>query len=139
MKRIAMVGAVALALGACAGEDERAYEPPEELQAYTVTGETENCITVTRIRESRPLDDFHILFFVTGKDVYLSKMKHRCAGLGREKSFMYSTGLTKLCSLDTITVLNSPDAMPLGSCGLGEFQKLEKIPEATAPVEEVAS
>ena len=128
LSQIACV-AGALALAGCATEGNQDREPPEELSKYTVTGETEQCLSLTSIRQSKPLDDYNILFETRGGETYLSRLPTRCSGLGFERAFTYSTSLTKLCSTDIITVIDSTNpSFRRGSCGLGVFEKLEEKP-----------
>ena len=122
-----MAGAFALA--ACATEGNQDREPPEELAKYDVTGETEQCLSLASIKQSKPLDDYNILFETRGNETYLSRLPTRCSGLGFERAFTYSTSLTKLCSTDIITVIDSTNpSFRRGSCGLGVFEKLAEKP-----------
>ncbi len=128
--------AAALVMGPALAEDkdDRPYSTrgatefggplPEALSEYELTGDTERCFQVTRIRSSRPLDDFHILFRLNNGDRYLSRLNHRCSGLKFEGAYSYSTGIARLCHLEIITVLNTTTGTPRGSCGLGRFEKV---------------
>jgi hypothetical protein len=119
-----------LLLAACASTSGENVGPPKELDAYTKTGRTETCLGLASIGETRVLDDEHILFIMRGGNpTYLNKLPRRCNQLGFNRSFSYSTSLTKLCSTDIITVLDTADASPLSSCGLGVFEELEKKAE----------
>lgn len=100
--------------------------PAKLADKYSLTGEKETCFQVTRIRQSRPVDDFHLLFKLTNGDEYLSRLSNRCAGLRMEGAYSYSTGLNKLCHLEIITVLSTSTGTRRGSCGLGVFEKIEK-------------
>ena len=123
--RKALVCLVALGLTACASTQERGErQPPEELARYVATGEFENCISISRIKRSRPLDDYTILFTMRGGTVYVNQLPYRCAQLGFEKRFSYSTFINRLCSTEIITVF-SPTIGPITSCGLGRFERLE--------------
>jgi len=126
MKKFIILIGLAFLLPSCATVPAGDVEPPDELAKYTITEETENCLSLTRIRQSVVLDDQHILFNMRGGDVYLSKLPYRCSRLGFQEAFSYSTSLTKLCNTDIITVISRSDGGPLTSCGLGIFQKLEE-------------
>lgn len=107
-------------------------DPPEELDNYEVTGQTENCLGIGRIRQTRVLDDQHILFIMRGGATYLSKLPHRCARLGFNEAFTYATSLSQLCNTDIITVIDRHGGITASSCGLGIFQELSEItPEPT--------
>ena len=126
IKKIACVLSVLMTAG-CATESDQDREPPEELAKYNVTGETEQCLSLTSIRQSKPLDDYNILFETRGNETYLSRLPTRCSGLGFNRAFTYSTSLTKLCNTDIITVIDSNNpSSRRGSCGLGIFEKLEE-------------
>ncbi len=124
------LGALSTAAWAMAETSER--QPPEELAKYTVTGETESCLSLTSIRQSKPLDDYNILFMTRGGDTYLNQLSSRCSGLGFEKSFTYATSLNKLCNTDIIRVISTGGGgtFTRGSCGLGTFEKVEEKPDA---------
>ena len=125
--------AVAMPFGASAALAESSDAEPEKLAKYERTGETETCLGLSRIRNTDVLDDQHILFFMRGGDVYLSKLPYKCSRLGFEESFTYSTSLTKLCDKDIITVLDTGGGPSIGpSCGLGTFEKLVEKTEDPA-------
>jgi len=126
MKKFIVLIGLAFMLPSCATVPAGDVEPPDELAKYTITEETENCLSLTRIRQSVVLNDQHILFKMRGGDVYLSKLPYRCSRLGFQEAFSYSTSLTKLCNTDIITIISRSGGDPLTSCGLGIFQKLEE-------------
>ena len=99
-------------------------------KGYQLTGDKERCFNVTRIRNSRPLDDFHLLFTLRNGDKYLNRLSNRCSGLKIEGTYTYTTGLAKLCKLEIITVLNTNTGTRRGSCGVGTFEKIEQVASA---------
>ena len=128
MKKLACMMGV-LAIAGCATEGDQDREPPEELADYIATGETQQCLNLSSIKQTKPLDDWNILFEVRGGDTYLSRLPTRCSGLGFNRAFTYATSLTKLCNTDIITVIDSTNpSFRRGSCGLGMFEKLEEKP-----------
>ena len=70
------------------------------------------------------LDDYRILFYMRGQDVYLNQLPRRCSGLGFEKSFSYRSTSGQLCDLDSITVLRGGRISPGMTCGLGKFRPI---------------
>lgn len=106
-------------------------EPPDELSNYEETGDVELCIRLNRIRSTKALDDYTILFRMRGSNpkYYVSKLKHRCPRLKFEDSFSYRTSLNSLCNTDIITVLDTGAGgiRPQASCGLGKFHALKKL------------
>lgn len=86
------------------------------------------CLSLSRIKSTRVLDDQTILFMMRGKPDYKNTLPYRCPGLGFYRSFGYGTGINSICDLDIITVLES--GRRGASCGLGQF--VEYVPEEDA-------
>ena len=86
------------------------------------------CIDLQRIRSTEVIDKQHILFRLTRNDMYVNALSHPCPGLRANQPYMYSTSLSMLCNLDSITVLNQvPFGFTAGaSCGLGTFEPIDK-------------
>lgn len=91
------------------------------LDKYTLTGETENCLKSTRIRDTKILDDSTIVFHLGGGDAYVNRLPHRCGGMYMQDRFSYSTGINRLCNTDAIRSGSK-------TCMLGKFEKIEKKP-----------
>ena len=94
----------------------------------------QDCITVSRIDQTEALDDQNILFRMRGNQVFRNHLPRRCPGLERENRIAYRTSVGRLCSIDTITVL---EQFGVGfrdgfTCRLGEF-----VPLSPAEVEEL--
>ncbi len=100
---------------------------PAKLSGYELTGDVKRCFRSTNIKSSRPLDDFHILFKLRNGDEYLNRLNHRCSGLKIEGAYKYTTGIAQLCHLEIITVISTSTGTPRGSCGLGRFEKIQKV------------
>lgn len=118
-------------LGACvstATEDETT-----EIPGYKRTGETESCLSIARIRELKALDEEHLLV-KTGSDVYVNDLGGRCNGAGRPSTHLqYSTSLTQLCRNEIIDVVDTSTGFTTGSCGIGTYEKLEKVAKDEMP------
>ncbi|MDH3512997.1 MAG: hypothetical protein OER85_19325, partial [Gammaproteobacteria bacterium] len=86
------------------------------------------CIPLRSISTTKVVDDYNILFYMRGNDIYRNQLPHRCPGLRNERAFMYRTSLSQLCDLDIITVLNDYGFgfTPGPSCGLGRFYPITK-------------
>ncbi len=109
------IAALAVALAApLAQAEEQAAEP---------AAEGKRCIPIQRIKSTRVVDNQHIKFELTGGEVLMNTLPHKCPGLSRNDPFMYKTSLSQLCDLDTITVLQHIGGgfMPGATCGLGKF------------------
>jgi hypothetical protein len=91
------------------------------------TGKPVDCIQTTQIRESQVHSDRVIDFRTSGKKWYRNTLPYSCPSLGFEERFAYRTSINRLCSVDVITVLQSPGLSRGASCGLGKFQPIELI------------
>ncbi len=116
-------GSVAFAAGKSAEDDK--YD-------IKSIGEPENCITRSSIRSTDVIDDQTIDFKMRNGDIYRNHLPNKCSGLGFEESFSYKSSTNQLCSVDIIHVLSQTGGRldSRGACGLGKFQKIEKIPKA---------
>lgn len=87
------------------------------------------CISLNRIRRTEVVDDRSILFYASGGRVYLNVLERDCPGLERNDRFMYKVVGSRLCDIDTITVLERFGGnFERGfTCRLGEFNPLSKI------------
>ncbi len=84
----------------------------------------QNCIIVSSIDETDAIDDQNLLFRMRGKKVYRNHLPRKCPGLERENRIAYEARNARLCSIDTITVLEQRFGGGLQggfTCRLGEF------------------
>lgn len=130
MKRMTLILATAVLSGCAAGSSDQPSSNGhgKDLPAARILGESQSCIPLQSIRESRVRDDWTIDFRTDGNRWYRNTLPHRCNGLGFEQAFAYETSLTRLCNVDIITVISSssgPGPINRGSCGLGEFTPVE--------------
>ena len=119
MKRSAILIAAVLPLCACAQDAEST--PATRAPEATVLGEPVNCVLTSRIRNTVVHDDYTIDFHLTGGDIYRNTLPNRCPQLGFEERFAYEANTGNLCSVDTITVIQSGAAGSGPRCGLGQF------------------
>ena len=120
-----------LALAGCATDSERT---PSSQQRWTPQGEAVNCITLTQIRSTHVVDDRTINFVMTGRDrMFRNELPFACSGLGFNRAFRHNSRTTQLCSVNTITVIESGHRDGL-SCGLGRFQPMVPVAAAATPV-----
>jgi hypothetical protein len=82
-----------------------------------------DCIITTTIDRTQAVDDRTILFFMHGKKVYRNYLPRKCPGLERQNRIMYKTRGSRLCDVDTITVLEQWGGRlePGFTCALGNF------------------
>ena len=105
------------------GEDEVAFDRTPE-----------KCIIVSRIDQTDAIDDQNIIFEMRGNQVYRNTLPNKCPGLLRENRIAYETRSSRLCDIDTITVLEDFGVgfRPGFTCRLGQF-----VPLSEAEVEDL--
>ena len=94
----------------------------------------QDCIVVQSIDQTDAVDDQNIIFYMRGNKVYRNHLPRKCPGLERENRVAFETRSSRLCSIDTITVLEDFGVgfRPGFTCRLGEF-----VPMSAAEVEEL--
>ena len=126
MKKLLVVTAVfALSLTTASARDRSVV--PEA----TPDGKPVSCVNLSNIRSTSVHGDSVIDFKMTGGKVFRNTLPMSCPSLGFEERFLYKTSIGQLCSVDIITVLQSPGLSQGPSCGLGQFQPV-KLVKATA-------
>ncbi|RPI63819.1 MAG: hypothetical protein EHM50_01695 [Lysobacterales bacterium] len=112
-----------LAAGSAAGQEDGAFDRTPR-----------DCIVVQSIDDTDAIDDQNIIFRMRGDKVYRNHLPRKCPGLERENRFAYETRSSRLCSIDTITVLEDFGVgfRPGFTCRLGEF-----VPLSPAEIEEL--
>jgi hypothetical protein len=122
---IRMIAGLALAVALGASAPSAAKRPtPVPLEP---TGKTISCVQTNRIRQTDVRDDKTIYFRMIDGKIYRNTLPYSCSGLGFEKSFIYKTSISQLCSVDTITVFRGGSAgIPGPTCGLGAFAEMKK-------------
>jgi hypothetical protein len=91
----------------------------------TPVGDAVSCVQLRSIQSTRVHGDSVIDFHMGGGKVYRNTLPNSCPSLGFEERFSYKTSLSQLCSVDIITVLQSPGLSQGASCGLGKFQPVK--------------
>lgn len=89
----------------------------------------EDCVRASRIRSTQVIDDRNVLFYMRGNLVYRNELPESCPRLAYEGRFLYERRvgqrIGRLCSIDSITVLESFGALPYGAtCRLGKFHPI---------------
>ena len=114
--------AAALVAG-CAPIDREAANQAALAQAQPI-GPAVDCITLSNVSHTRVRGDRVIDFHMRGGTVYRNTLAQSCPGLGFEERFTYRTSIGRLCSVDTITVLQGNGQSQGPTCGLGAFQPI---------------
>ena len=111
-----------VAVPAFAQDGEAAAEETiGEIEAFD--REPVRCIIPSRIDRTEVIDEQTVVFHMRGRDAYVNRLPNACRSLAREKRFSYDLRTNRLCSVDSITVLEWwGTGLNRGmSCGLGEF------------------
>ncbi len=119
-KRNCILAAASLVLSLSPFASAIADEAPEE--------GGERCVNMRNVSRTVVIDDQTILFYMRRGEIYRNYLPHRCSGLAREERFSYSTTITRLFDIDTITVLYNQGVglSSVASCGLGKFYPISK-------------
>jgi hypothetical protein len=129
--RLAAGASVLLAVAGALGQDDDA--------AFDRT--PVDCIIVSNIDQTEAIDNHTIIFEMRGRRVYRNTLPRECPGLERENRIGFETRTSRLCSTDTITVLEDfgfGGGVGVGglrrgfTCRLGEF-----VPMSPADIEEL--
>jgi hypothetical protein len=114
-----------LALAACAPNEGASRQQVELVPA----GEPVNCVQINQIRRTTVQDDRTIDFEMRGGTIFRNTLPTGCPGLGFARAFSYRTSLSRLCSVDTITVVQQGGGPQMGAtCGLGAFVPMKPAP-----------
>ena len=124
MKALFMAAAVAALAAGCAPMDRQAANQAALADARPV-GEPRDCVPLAQISHTRVLSAGVIDFHLRSGEVYRNTLPASCPGLGFEQRFSYKTSLSRLCSVDLITVLYPSGPTQGATCGLGPFQRIE--------------
>jgi hypothetical protein len=124
-----LILASVLAAGSAAFAADRASD--DDKYEIREIGEPESGIMRSSIRSTDVIDDQTIDFKMRNGDIYRNRLPSKCSGLGFEEAFSYKTSTNRLCNVDIIHVLSQTGGRldTRGACGLGKFQKIEKIPK----------
>jgi hypothetical protein len=117
---------IACVLTACTAADAdrpRETRHAARIEAAVPAGPTTDCVELNRIKSTQVLSDRIIDFEMRDGRVLRNVLPGSCPGLAFNEGFSYSTSLSRLCSVDIITVLERAGGLRRGaSCGLGPFQ-----------------
>lgn len=91
-----------------------------------VAGEPVNCIDLRRIQSSRIISDTAILYDAGGV-IYVNRPRSGADQLDRRDTMVTRTMLTRLCDIDTVTMIEPVSGMMSGIVFLGEFVPYRRI------------
>jgi hypothetical protein len=113
-------------LAGCAEEPQT--NPATRAPAAVAVGDEVDCISTNLIANTEVHDDRTIDFVMRGGTIYRNTLPVACSSLGFEERFAYRTTIGRLCSVDTITVLQS-GGINGPTCGLGKFVPVRLVKE----------
>lgn len=89
----------------------------------------EDCVITTRIRNTKIVNDETILFYLGGGKIYQNVLPEECPRLKANGRFAYQVRTTRLCRVDTITVLDRFGGAfrPGFTCRLGWFLPITEL------------
>ena len=118
------MGAKYLVLAALVGCTPMASQETARLapEAQPV-GLPEDCIDTSSIRATQVPNDQTIDFHMRNGAVFRNTLTNHCPGLSAQ-GFAYRSTHSRLCSIDTITVVEAR-GVPGPVCGLSTFQQVE--------------
>jgi hypothetical protein len=123
MRKLLSLTALTLLFGAtaaqAAGPGDGEARLARALQGR-VAGEPVNCIDLYRVRSSRVIDDTAILYDA-GSVIYVNRPRSGAEDLNRWDTLVTRTPSTRLCSVDTVHVVNLPSGALTGIVFLGDF------------------
>lgn len=125
-------------LAGCVSTSAPAAEPAElsskaqeKLAQFEAVDETRSCLPTRRVRNIDVLSEDLFLIKVGANDYYLNKPTGTCEQATRDSSTLrYDIdGVPNLCAGEPINIVSNrsgTSGIVLGSCTLGEFEKVEK-------------
>ncbi|MGZ8359864.1 MAG: hypothetical protein ACXWUX_05035 [Allosphingosinicella sp.] len=121
---VAVTPAAAATPGANEAELERALEG-------RVAGEPVSCIDLHRVRSSRVINDTAILYDA-GSTLYLQRPRSGASSLNRWDTLVTRSYSTRLCSIDTVNIVDTQSGMLTGVVFLDEFVPYRRVSRASA-------
>ena len=120
-----VVAALLIVVPASAQEDEASVEANGEASA---DNGTRTCLSTRRIRHTRIVDDRNVLYFLSGRTVFLNVLRKSCQGLKQVGSFAYASNNGQVCKDDGIALIGGAlGAMrPVPVCWLGIHRQITR-------------
>ncbi|MGZ8346721.1 MAG: hypothetical protein ACXWUP_06375 [Allosphingosinicella sp.] len=132
-KLITMIaGAVLVAVtpAAASTPEENEAELERALEGR-VAGEPGSCIHLHRVRSSRVINDTAILYDA-GSTLYLQRPRSGASSLNRWDTLVTRSYSTRLCSIDTVNIVDTQSGMLTGVVFLDEFVPYRRVSRASA-------
>jgi hypothetical protein len=120
IKAIAGASFLLASIAAAAAVDHEA-DLRQMLGKRVEAGPPVDCLNISQITNSYIVDHTAILYEVAGGDIYVNRPKTGADSLDRNKVMVTDTHIPQLCSVDTVTLVDSTTGIQSGFVGLGEF------------------
>jgi hypothetical protein len=133
MRKLLALTALTLLVGAGAAQ---AKSPDREAQLDRalrgrVAGEPVDCIDLFRVRSSRVITDTAILYDA-GSVIYVNRPRSGANELNQWDTLVTRTPSTRLCSIDTVQVVDLSTNAMTGIVFLGEFVPYRRVSTGSA-------
>ncbi len=129
-----LIGIAVASFAGAACASNSSYEMSEEvstrLAEFDRTGDYQTCLGIRRINQIYPLDERNFLVRVGVSQYYLNKVSGKCSGADNSfNRIQYTTSISQLCRNEIISVVDNTTGFFVGSCSLGDFERLENKPD----------
>ena len=133
MRKILPLMAGALLLGAATAQAESPDREAELARALEgrVAGEPVDCIDTYRVRSSQIIQDTAIIYDA-GSTIYVNRPRAGLESLNRWDAMLTRLPSTRLCSIDTVQMIDTSSRMQTGVVFLGEFVPYRRVRAASA-------
>lgn len=125
-----IIGGALLATGSAQAAPR---DPQAQLDRVTegrVAGEPVDCIDLQRVRSSRIIDNTAIIYD-TGSTVYVNRPRAGADSLDRWDTMVTRSFSSRLCSVDTVRMVDPTSHMLTGVVFLGEFVPYRRVRDAS--------
>src|SRR5688500_13244278 len=134
MRKLLPLAILTLALGATAVEARFRGDPEAELARTIegrVAGEPLDCIDLHRVRSSRVIPGTAIIYDAGGV-IYVNRPRNGADELNQWDAMVTRTPSTRLCSVDTVTLVDQATQTMTGVVFLGDFVPYRRIRTGSA-------
>jgi hypothetical protein len=94
--------------------------------AGRVAGEPVDCVDLRRVRSSRIIDDTAILYDA-GSTIYVNRPRSGADTLDRRDTMVTQLYSSRLCSIDTVRIVDPSSRIMRGIVFLGEFVPYRRV------------
>ncbi len=95
-----------------------------------VAGEPVDCVDLRRVRSSRIINDTAIIYDA-GSTIYVNRPRSGAESLDQRDTMVTRLNTSRLCSIDTIQMVDASSRMMRGVVFLGEFVPYTRVETST--------